>query len=182
MPEEIEVPTEHLHETIHEAAHEESEAANSRFSMSVALSTALLAVVAAVAALMAGHAANEALLEQIKASDKWTYYQSKSIKDAGLRSKLELLAAMGKPSEPKDTAKLAEYQHDMDDIQHEAEQQERESSDHMRQHVTLARAVTFFQIAIALAAMAVLTRKKPLWFGSLALGAIGVVFLAIGLI
>ena len=36
---------------------------------------------AAIAALLAGHAANEALLEQIKASDQWSYYQSKSIKE-----------------------------------------------------------------------------------------------------
>ena len=60
MPEEIEVPTEHLHETIHEAA-EGHHSHMAGFNMQVALSTAILAVVAAVSALLAGHAANEAV-------------------------------------------------------------------------------------------------------------------------
>ena len=80
MPEEIEVPTEHLHETIHEAA-EGHHPHMAGFNMQVALSTAILAVVAAVSALFAGHAANEAVLEQIEASDKWNFYQAKSIKE-----------------------------------------------------------------------------------------------------
>jgi hypothetical protein len=182
MPEEIEVPTEHLHETIHEAAHEGEADAGGRFNMTVALSTALLAVVAAVAALMAGHAANEAVLEQIEAANKWSYYQSKSIKDAVLGSKLELLASLGKPAPSKDAEKLAEYRKDMETIKEQAEAKERESSEHMRRHVILARAVTFFQIAIALAAMAVLTKSRSLWIGGLALGGVGVVFFVVGLV
>ena len=98
MPEEIEVPTEHLHETVHEAAEESARAGgheSSPFNMRVALTTALLAVIAAVAALLAGHAANEAMLEQIEASDDWSHYQSKSIKATVLNSKIELLDGLG---------------------------------------------------------------------------------------
>ncbi len=150
--------------------------------MWVALSTALLAVIAAVAALLAGHAANEALLEQIDAADKWSYYQAKSIKEAVLASKTELLAALGKPIDPKDGEKLAGYKSEMGQIKEEAESKEAESASHMHRHVILARAVTCFQIAIALAAVAVLTRKKPLWLGSLVLAAVGVVFFVAGLV
>jgi hypothetical protein len=180
MPEEIEVPVEQLHETIHEAASEERHHGGA-FNMQVALSTALLAVIAAVAALLAGHAANEALLEQIEASDKWTHYQSKSIKETVLTSKLALLTAFDKKIEPKDTQKLAEYKNDMEEIKREAEAKEAESAANMRHHVILARGVTFFQIAIALSAIAVLTKKRPLWLGSLALGAIGGFFFVRGL-
>jgi hypothetical protein len=181
MPEEIEVPVEHLHETIHEAASEDRHHGGG-FNMQVALSTAILAVIAAVAALLAGHAANEAVLEQIQASDKWTHYQSKSIKETVLTSKLALLAAFSKRIEPKDAQKLVEYRNDMEDIKQEAEAKEAESSAHMERHVILSRGVTFFQIAIALSAIAVLTRKRPLWLGSLALGAIGGVFFVMGLL
>jgi hypothetical protein len=52
----------------------------------------------------------------------------------------------------------------------------------MRHHVILARLVTFFQIAIALAAIAILTKKSPLWFCCLALGGIGTVFFLIGIL
>ena len=123
--------------------------------MQVALSTALLAVVAAVAALLAGHSANEAVLEQIEASDKWNHYQSKSIKDTVLSSKLSLLVALGKTIEGKDAQKAAEYKSDMQEIKKEAEAKEAQSAMHMRRHVTLARGVTFFQVAIALSAIAV---------------------------
>jgi hypothetical protein len=181
MPEEIEVPTEHLHEQIHEAAEGHHQHA-SGFNMQVALSTALLAVLAAVAALLAGHAANEALLEQIKASDQWSYYQSKSIKENVLSTKLSLIVAMGKTIDGADAKKLAEYKTDMEEIKKEAEAKEAESASHMKHHATLARSVTLFQIAIALAAIAVLTKKRPLWLGSLALGAIGGFFFVGGLL
>jgi hypothetical protein len=185
MPEEIEVPTEHLHETVNEAAHKgEHEAPHDSnpFNMRVALTTALLAVIAAVAALLAGHAANEALLEQIKASNEWSHYQSKSIKASVLGSKIELLASLGKPSSSKDAVKLEEYEQDMKELTEAAQHEEAASSEHMKHHVVLARSVTFFQIAIALAAIAVLTKKSQLWLVSLGLGAIGIAFFVAGLI
>jgi hypothetical protein len=182
MPEEIEVPTEQLHETIHEAAHEsEHRHESGPLNMRVALTTALLAVVAAVAALLAGHAANEAMLEQIKASNEWSHYQSKSIKASVLGSKIELLGSLSKPSSSKDSVKLAEYEQDMTELMEAAKREEAASADHMRHHVVLARSVTFFQIAIALAAIAVLTKKSQLWMVSLGLGAIGTAFFVVGL-
>jgi hypothetical protein len=51
----------------------------------------------------------------------------------------------------------------------------------MERHGVLARSVTFFQIAIAIAATSVLTKKRPLWIVSLLLGASGIVFLAMAL-
>jgi len=180
VPEEIEVPTEHLHEQIHEAA--EGQHHPSGFNMQVALSTALLAVVAAVAALMASHAANEAVLEQIQASDQWSFYQSKSIKENMLSTKLALIVAMGRTIDGADAKKLPEYKTEMEDIKKEAEAKEAESASHMKHHVTLARSVTLFQIAIALSAIAVLTKKRPLWLLSLALGAIGGFFFVGGLL
>jgi hypothetical protein len=185
MPEEIEVPTEHLQETVHEAAHEAAHRGGheaGRFSLQVALTTALLAVIAAVAALLAGHAANEAVLEQIEASNEWSHYQSKSIKATVLGSKLELLDSLGKTRSSKDTDKLHEYEKDMEELKHGAESKEAASTAHMNHHVVLARSVTFFQIAIALAAIAVLTKRSQLWLGSLGLAVIGVGFFVAGLI
>src|SRR5271156_4055058 len=125
MPEEIEVPTEHLHETIHEAAHESEHGHESApFNMRVALTTALLAVIAAVAALLAGHAANEAVLEQIEAANEWSHYQSKSIKATVLSSKIELLDSLGKPAGAKDAKKLAEYGTEMEELQQAARAKE----------------------------------------------------------
>lgn len=185
MPEEIEVPTEHLHESIHEKAHEagggHGHGASSQPSwvMAVALSSALIAVLAAVSALLAGHYANEAMLEQMKASDGWAYYQAKGIKSNVLQTKIDLLTSLGKEPSAKDAEKVAEYGKEQKEIEGEAKHEEHESQEHMQRHSVLARAVTVFQVAIALSAIAVLTKKKAVWFGSMALGAAGIVFMAL---
>jgi len=54
----------------------------------------MLAVLAAVSALMAGYHANEAMLEQMKATDDWAFYQAKGIKANLLQTKMELLTAL----------------------------------------------------------------------------------------
>ncbi len=115
MPEEIEVPTEQLHEAMEEAAEESS------FNSKAALSSALIAVFAAICALLAGGRANEAVIQQIKASDTWGFYQAKSIKSAQLTSKTEILKALGKKVDDKGCGqRLDEYKKDMDELNKEA--------------------------------------------------------------
>jgi hypothetical protein len=173
MPEEIEVPTEHLHETLHEKAEEEG---GSSWIQAVALSAAILAVLAAIASLLAGHHANEAMLEQMHANDIWAYYQAKSIKSSVLDTRLQLLEALGKEVRAEERGKLAQYERDSKDIEEHGKELERSSRAHMQRHNILARAVTVLQIAIALAAVAALTRRRPVWYLSLLLGVAGAAF------
>ena len=173
-----EVPTEHLHEEIHHhATHQKA-----RWTMGVALSSALLAGLAAVCSLLAGHHANEAMIEQIKSSDQWAYYQAKGIKAAVLGSKVELLEAEGKTISPKDRQKLADYKKEQDEIQAGAKEKQEASESHLHQHVIFARGVTFFQIAIAIGAISVLVNQRRFWVLSLFLGGVGVAFLVQGLL
>jgi hypothetical protein len=178
MPEEIEVPTEHLHEHLEHQAHHSGE----RWIVFVALSSALLAVLAAGSALMAGHHANEAMIEQIQSSDQWAFYQAKGIKAAVLESKMEMLEALGKEVAKKDSAKLEKYKDEQKEIQEKAREKETSSSRHFEHHNTLAKSVTIFQIAIALGAISALTKRKPLWLASLVLGGFGISFFILGLI
>ena len=50
----------------------------------------------------------------------------------------------------------------------------------MRQHEKYAYGVTMFQVAIAVAAISVLTKRPALWFVGLAFGMAGGVFLVLG--
>jgi alpha-galactosidase/6-phospho-beta-glucosidase family protein len=181
MPEEIEVPTEHLHETLQEAAEGHGghggggEGPN--WISQVALSAAVLAVAAAVAALLAGHHANEAMLEQMQATDAWSYYQAKGIKANLVESNMETLLALGKEPKEDEKKKFERYKEEQKGIEEKAKEKEHSSAQHMERHVIFARAVTAFQVGIALAAISVLSRRKLVWFCSLALGAIGSVFL-----
>lgn len=169
---EIEVPLEQSQEHIMEEAHHST----SKWISGVALSSALLAVIAAISALLAGHNANEAMMEQIQSANRWAYYQSKSIKAAVLSSKMQLIHEMGKKVQEKDEEKLAEYKTEQDEISKEAHEKEASSQKYLHIHETFAKAVTFFQIAIAVAAISVLVKRRRFWFVSLAFGFLGLFF------
>ncbi len=95
--EESEVPLEHLHEEIHHSAEHSRE----RWISWVALSTAILAVLAAIAGLLSGRYVNEAMMNQIEASDQWSYYQAKSIKASVLDAKISLASTPNESDQSK---------------------------------------------------------------------------------
>ena len=64
----------------------------------------------------------------------------------------------------------------------EVEAADRESKEHLSRHHRFAKSVTIFQVAIALAAIAALARRKAMWWISLAVGAAGAVFLVLGFV
>ena len=176
--EEMEDPTEHLQEEIHHLAHE----AKANWISGVALTSALLAVCAAVTGLLSGDHANEAMIEQIQASDHWSYYQAKGIKAAVLSTKIEMAALLGKKVNEKDQDKLSEYKKDQEEISEQAKEKEQSSENHLRHHVVFARGVTLFQVAIGVAAISALTRRRRFWYAGLAFGAVGLGFLIEGLL
>ena len=176
--EESEVPLENVHEEMHHHARHSGE----RWTLGVALSAAVLAGLAAIASLLSGHHANEGMLEQLHASDQWNYYQSKGIKAAVLTAKMELLSGLGRSPEDRDRAKAALYKKEQDDIFHDAKAKEKSSRAHMQLHVVFARGVTLFQVAIAVSAVSVLTRRRPFWYVGILFGLAGLGFLVQGLL
>ena len=173
-----EVPLEQSQEEIAHHAHQATE----KWVMGVALTAALLAVLAAITALLAEHHANEAMLDQIRSSDKWAFYQAKSIKANLITTRNDLLKALGKTVDEKDLSKVEEYRTGQEVVREEAEEKERASETHLRHHTILSRSVTLFQVGIAVAAISVLTRRKSFWFASLAFGVVGVVQLLWGIL
>jgi len=73
------------------------------------------------------------------------------------------------------------YEKEKEAIKKTAEESEKKSELHLGIHNILARAVTLFQIAIAMAAIAILTRKKLLWVISIVMASAGIVFLLEGI-
>ena len=142
----------------------------------MALSTAILAVLAAIAGLLSGKHANEAMMSQIEVSNQWNHYQAKSIKASVLDAKMTLTASASE----KDKEKAAEYQREQTEIKDEAEHKQVEAKTNFHKHEVFARAVTMFQIAIAIAAISALTKKRKFWFVSLVFGLAGMVFLVLG--
>lgn len=173
-----EVPLEQAQEEIVHHAHHATE----KWIMGVALTAAFLAVLAAVTSLMAEHHANEAMLDQIRNSDSWSFYQAESIKANVFATKVELLRAMGKTVDEKDPSKVDKYRKDQKKVKEEAEEQQLASEAHLRCHTILSGSVTLFQIGIAVGAISVLTKRKSFWFGSLGFGVIGLVLLFVAFV
>jgi Domain of unknown function (DUF4337) len=169
--EEAEVPLEHLHEQVKERA----EHGGAPWISWVALSTAILAVLAAIAGLLSGQHANEAMMNQIEASDQWNYYQAKSIKASVLDAKMSLTDAHNE----SDQSKRDRYEKEQEQIKSEAEHKEAAAKLNFHKHEVFARGVTMFQIAIAIAAISALTKRRRFWIVSLLFGAVGCVFLVL---
>src|SRR5438477_5082057 len=172
--EESEVPLEHLHEQVHHSAEHSREV----WISWVALSTALLAVLAAIAGLLSGRHVNEAMMNQIEASDQWSFYQAKSIKASVLDAKMSFT---GTPNE-SDQSKLDRYEKEQEEIKSEAEHKETAAKKNFHKHEVFAGGVTMFQIAIAIAAISALTKRRRFWIVSLLFGAAGCAFLILAAI
>lgn len=172
--EESEIPLEHLHEQVHHTAEHSRE----RWFSWVALSTAILAALAAIAGLLSGRHVNEAMMSQIEASDQWNYYQAKSIKASVLDAKMSLSGT----ASTEDRAKAEHYEKQQEEIKSEAEHKEAAAKSNFRKHEVFASGVTMFQIAIAIAAISALTRRRPFWIVSLLFGAVGCAFLVLAAI
>src|SRR5438046_9716476 len=150
--EEAEVPLEHLHEHVKETA----EHSGATWISWVALSTAILAVLAAIAGLLSGRHVNEAMMNQIEASDQWSYYQAKSIKASVLDAKISLAGA---PNE-SDQSKRDRYEKEQEEIKSEAQHKEAAAKSNFHKHEVFAGGVTMLQIAIAIAAISALTSRS----------------------
>ncbi len=205
MPEEIELDVreqqEHvaeLHEQ-HEQKHQQEEHQQNIWTRSISLSTALLAVIAALAALQSGTLVNEALLEQnravqfqAQASDRWAEYQAANLKGRISEQTLTLLENLGGTRPPtsatekakaeieRQNGKKEQLSEQAKELENKRSEQEAEAVHHMHSHHTFAYCVTFTQVAIALSAIAALTRRRPVWYGSIVLGLVGLGFLIVG--
>src|ERR1700674_1726209 len=183
MPEEPEVETDKLREQIHEELEHEG---GSSLRV-IALTTALLAALAAVAALRAGGTVNEALVLkteatrlQAEASDQWAAYQAKGIKSAIQQASESFWIALGKPPPASFAEGRRRSAREQAAIEQVARDKERErdrksaEADHLlHQHHRFANSVALFQVAIALGAVAALTRVSLGWDGSMAVGVCG---------
>jgi hypothetical protein len=177
---EIENYSENIHEQGNEHAHHALSEGKDKWVLYVALTTAVIAVLAAITGLLAGDHSDEAMLSQIHASDQWAFYQAKSIKSEVIASSDKLLLAMGKKPAAQDSAKIKSNKADQAGIMKEAKDAENESHEHVAKHKILARGVTLFQIAIAIGAISIITKRKTLWIGSMGFATIGIFFLLQG--
>ncbi len=178
----------HDHELEHAKQHAAGHHKSDGLTSQIALFTAVIATVGAIFGYMggatqanAGLYKNNAAIKKTEASNQWNYFQAKSTKQSLAEVSRDLA-----PADRRDTyqAKVERYEKEKNEIKAEAERIEadarewdRKSDEQMHQHHRWAQATTVLQVSIALAAIVLLTRKRPL---SWAMYASGVLGLALG--
>lgn len=171
----------HDHELEHAAQHEPK-----GFAGQLAVITAILATVGAVFAYMggatqarAGLLKNDAAIKKTEAANKWNHFQSKSSKQNLAELALELVTTEDQRAKYRD--KIARYEKEKNDIKTEAEALEAESkhlddesAEQMHLHHRWAQATTALQVSIAVAAIALLTKRRWMEWATLAFGGVGI--------
>lgn len=168
----------HDHAVEHVAQH-----GSDGFSNNIAVMTAVLATVGALFGYLGGATQNEAALfkndaaiAKTTAANAWNYYQAKSSR----QNLAELAATLPGVDAAKYKADAARYEAQKADIKKEAEKHEAEAERYNAQseralhtHHQWALATTAEQIAISLAAITLLTRRRWLLGATYAVAAVG---------
>ena len=173
-----------LEHATHGGGHNHDEE-SARMTNQIAMFTAIIATVGAIFGYMggatqanAGLYKNNAAIKKTEASNQWNYYQAKSSKQNLSELALEIAPASKKEFYE---GEIKRYKGEKSDIKKDAEKLEAEakawderSDAEMHQHHRWAQATTALQVSIALAAIALLTRKDWLKKAMYVMGAIGV--------
>ncbi len=152
----------------------------------IAMFTAIIATVGAIFGYMggatqanAGLYKNNAAIKKTEASNQWNYFQAKSTKQS--------LAELARDLAPEDKkaayqTKVERYEKEKNEIKVFADkleadgtQWDKQSDEQMHQHHRWAQSTTVLQVCIALAAIALLTRKKWLEYAMFGAGGLGVI-------
>jgi hypothetical protein len=158
----------------------------------LAITTVVFAVCATLSTFKGGGFGTKSLMNQAKASDQWSYFQGKSTKSYLFelqKERMELdMQVLPKTREGAEAAakfqekinkydeKIKQYEKEKEDIKKKAEDYESEINNFKAHSSLFGMAVIFLQVAILLSSIAALMKKQPIWFLSLAVGAVGIFF------
>ena len=161
------------------------------FTSRVAVLTAILSTIGAIFGYMGGQTQsaallfkNEAAIQKTSASNQWNYYQAKSNKQN--LAELSITLTRGEAAE-KYAQEVQRYKKEKDEIKAEAEKLEaaakaadKKSEAEMHVHERWALATTLLQVAIALAAITLLSKRRWMLWGVYTASALGIACGAMG--
>lgn len=150
----------------------------------IAVTTLILAVCATLTAFKAGGYGNKMVLAQSQASDQWSYYQAKSIKETTIQSQRDMLeltmdqagkAELYKEKITQYDKEIARYKQEKNDIIAEAKRLEGIRDISQGYNSNFGQALIFLQIGILLSSLASINKVTFYWYMGLTAGGAGVV-------
>lgn len=152
--------------------------------------TAVLAIVAAVSSGQYANQFSRTILAQAEASDQWSYYQAKKIKQHLVTAQIELLEAMAKTRpdvapelqklEDNDRVQVKKYDADLADAKVKADAMVADKDKHQKQGDRFQLAFIILQAGVVLSTIAASAKRKELWFLAIACGLVGLLVVVDG--
>jgi Na+/glutamate symporter len=155
----------------HELEHAAQQHGAESHAGQLAVVTAILATVGALFGYMAGATQanaglykNNAAIKKTEASNQWNYYQAKSSKQNLAELAIELAPESRKGFYQDEVKRYktekAEIQSDAKKLEEQSTNWDKQSDEQIHMHHRWAQAMTALQVAIAMAAIALLTKRK----------------------
>ena len=156
----------------------------------LALTTIIFAVAATLSTFKGGGYSTRSMLSQEQASNKWSYFQSKSLKLYLYETQKDVLELDTKSMKKEDAlvidayhSKILEYEQSIKrydkekaDIKKDAEHLESLRDEAQKHSQVFGMAVIFLQISILISSIAALIKRKYLWFIGIGVGAVGLIY------
>lgn len=161
----------------------------------LALTTVIFAVCATLSTFKAGGFSTKSVISQAQASDQWSYFQAKNLRGNLYKLQVEKLqldsSVLPRATEPEIRERYAKairdaessvrkYESEKAEIQKAAKTLETKRDDAQRHGGPFGIAVIFFQVAILISSVAGLFKRKALWYLSLPIGIVGLLYFANG--
>jgi hypothetical protein len=144
----------------------------------VSLMIVILAVATAIGSLKSAGFGSRVILNQAQASDMWSFFQAKSIKQR--LSEIEARTSTG-PAALAAKADAERYAREEKELQIKAKAHEQARDAASKHGAPLGFAIASLQVSIALASVCLITKRKLLWLASGLLGMVGFAYLMYGL-
>ena len=169
----------------HELEHASQHGAKDSFTGRIAVMTAILATIGALFSYQggatqanAGLFKNNAAIKKTEASNQWNYYQAKSSKQNMAELAIALVPEDKKPQYQQEVERYkkekAEIKLAAEKLEADATAWDKQSDEQLHLHHRWAQATTALQISIALAAIALLTRRNWLGWGVAGVAGLGI--------
>ena len=156
----------------------------------LALTTIIFAVAATLSTFKGGGYSTRSMLSQEQASNKWSYYQSKSLKLYLYETQKDVLDLDTKSMKNADASVLEAYRNKISvyeqsikrydkekaDIKKDAEHLESLRDEAQKHSQAFGMAVIFLQISILISSIAALIKRRYLWLIGIGVGAVGLIY------
>ena len=156
----------------------------------LALTTIIFAVAATLSTFKGGGYSTKSMLSQEQASNKWSYYQSKSLKLYLYETQKDVLDLDTKSMKHEDVSVIEAYQKKISEYEQSIKRDDKEKADIKKdaEHLETLRdeaqkhsqvfgmAVIFLQISILISSIAALIKRRYLWLIGIGVGAVGIIY------